>query len=240
MEIPAWLSKLGNNKFEDFEEFKGDITWFIKATDRVSIKQSKIDLSSDFEATFPSLARLVKQARVLSITINDGTYRMLSWNRKDNKPCGWLCQLESPGVSDLAILPEHQLLLNNIGGIRESYNPPDDDIFTNNQNFLFIKSECEQGLGYSQVYYDDMCRDLDIDRLPEDNLVMFVEEANGARTLYDLLTKQVYLFSHDHCFNYVTFLEGQPEYTYHLINGVTTFRDYVETLAQQWIAHINF
>ncbi|MES2112947.1 MAG: hypothetical protein V4577_29630 [Bacteroidota bacterium] len=239
MKIPAWLSNLGNNKFEDFEEFKIDISWFVKATDKVSIKQSKIDLSSDFETTFPSMAGLVKRARVLDVIINDAPYRLLSWDGADNKSCGWLCQLEPSEVSDLLILPEHQLLLDNIGGIKESYNEPE-DVFTNNQSFLFIKSQCEPGLGYSQVYYDDMCRDLDIDCLPENDLVTFVEEANGARTLYNISTKQVYLFSHDHCFDYVTFLKGQPEYTYHLINGVTTFRDYVETLAQQWIAHINF
>ena len=237
--MPKWFSNPGNNKFDDFEEFKRDIPWFIKATDKVSIKHAEIDLSSDFEATFPNLARLVKQARVLDVIINDAPYRLLSWDGADNKPCGWLCRLEPPDASDLVILPEHQLLLDNIGGIRESYNEPE-DVFTNNQNFLFIKSECEPGLGYSKVYYDDMCLDTGAVQLPDDNLLTFVEEGNGGRTLYDISTKQVYLFSHDHCFDNVTFLEGQPEYTYHLINGITTFRDYVETLAQQWITHINF
>lgn len=74
--------------------------------------------------------------------------------------------------------------------------------------------------------------------MPVDNMVSFVSEANGAETLYDLDTKQVYLFSHDHSFDYVTFVPNQPRYTFHYINGVENFTDYVEALARQWVDHV--
>ncbi|MBO9634094.1 MAG: hypothetical protein J7578_13345 [Chitinophagaceae bacterium] len=70
------------------------------------------------------------------------------------------------------------------------------------------------------------------------NLISFVGEANDAETLYDIKTKKVYLFSHDHSFTYVTTVEGQPKYTFHHINGVINFVDYVEALATQWTSHI--
>ena len=239
MKKPEWFLNLGRNRFEDFEEFKSDVTWFVKPDAQISVLKSSVNLNEDFKTTFPNLYYLIKRSRVLEVIINNIRYKLYSWDSKTGEPCGWLCKLEPADVSNLLISPEHQMLLDTIGGIKESYNEPD-DAFTNNQNFLFIKSECEQGLGYSSTYYNDMCRNTAVVPLLENNLVMFVEEANGGRTLYDLSTKKVYLFSHDHCFDYVTFLEGQPKYTYHLINGVNTFQDYVETLAQQWAAHINF
>jgi len=223
--------------FTDFEDFKSDITWFIKPTDSIKLLDGTAITSSGFAKTFPTLNSLINKARVLDVKINADSYQLYSWSTKEGKSCGWLCNIEPSNISDIQILPEHQLLLDNIGGIKESYNQPE-DAFSNNQNFLFIKSECKRGSGYWTEYYYDMCKDENVEPIPVDNLISFVCEANGAQTLYDLQTKQVYLFADDHSFDYVTFVEAQPQYTFHYINGVNHFIDYAEALAQQWINYI--
>jgi hypothetical protein len=220
--------------FKDFEDFKTNITWFIKPADVVNIKEGVLTVGDDFIDRFPNLYKLISAARVLDVTINNNIYKLLSWTRRDDISCGWLCKFEPADISALEILPEHQLLLDTMGGIQESYNQPG-YMLTNNQNFLFIKSQCRPGLDGWMIYYIEMCQDEDITPMPETNMIAFVGEANGNLTVYDKITGQVYLFAHDHSFDYVTFLEGQPHYTYHLINGVNTFTDYAETVARQWM-----
>ncbi len=75
----------------DFEEFKRDISWFIKFDDDVTVEQGSLNLSAQFKATFPLLHGLIMKARILSITINDDKYNLLSWDSTQHKPCGWLC-----------------------------------------------------------------------------------------------------------------------------------------------------
>jgi len=222
--------------FTDFEDFKSDISSFIKPADNVKVTDGTVITSIHFAESFPTLNRLINRARVLDIEINNIAYKLYSWTT-GTESCGWLCKIEPASISNIELLPEHQLLLDNIGGIQESYNQPE-GAFTNNQNFLFIKSECTRGTGYWTEYYHDMCENTDTKPIPVGNLISFVYEANGAQTMYDLKTKQVYLFSHDHSFDYVTFLEGQPEYTFHYINGVNNFIDYTEMLANQWTNHL--
>ncbi len=41
----------------------------------------------------------------------------------------------------------------------------------------------------------------------------------------------------DHCFEHLTELEGCPEYTLYTINGAAVFRDWVNAIALQWLAH---
>lgn len=129
------------------------------------------------------------------------------------------------------------MLLSEVGGIKESYNQPD-GAFTNNHEFLFIQSLCHQGLGYVKKYYIEACDEKGVLPMPDENLICFAQEANGGQTLYDHVTKQVYLFSHDHAFDYLSVLPGQPEYTFHTINGVSDFKDYVELLSKHWIDYI--
>jgi hypothetical protein len=105
-------------------------------------------------------------------------------------------------------------------------------------NFLFQKSKCQKSLGYLTDYYHDMCEDSGISPMSVENMISFVEEANGSRTIYDLNTNKIYLFSHDHCYDYLTFLPDQPEYTFHYIENINSFTEYAETLALQWSSHV--
>lgn len=222
--------------YNDFEQFKGEISWFVKQTGAVKLAEGTISVNEAFIKTFPSLYTLILSARVLNVTINDGAYKLFSWTTNEGASCGWLCKFEPKNISDIELLPEHQLLLDNMGGIIESYNQPE-GAFSNNQNFLFLKSACKRGLYDWTGYYQDMCKDLNITPMKVDDLISFVHEANAAQTLYDLNTKQIYLFSTDHCYNYVTLLPDQPEYTFHYLNGINNFTEYAEALAKQWINH---
>ncbi|MFN8347286.1 MAG: hypothetical protein U0X91_19945 [Spirosomataceae bacterium] len=219
----------------DFETFKNDITWFIKPTDKVELLDTTLNfgLTDKFQATFPVLTTLIQKSRTLNLTINNQQYRLFSWTKKDNKSFGWLTKIESDETSDIELIDEHEQLLNEIGGIQESYNQPEPSL-TNNQNFLFIKSECTKGIGGWDDYYDIMCEEENKPQIDYKDFICFVQEANGDVTLYDKNTKEVFLFAHDHSFDNVEFLENQPEYTFHKINGIKTFVDYVESLATEW------
>jgi hypothetical protein len=231
------LFKPSPKPYQEFEDFKSCNSLFLKPNDKVRLTEGSSISNRAFAALFPNLNILITSARVLDVTINNDHYKLYSWTSKEGKNCGWLCQLEAPNLSDIELLSQHQILLTNMGGVRECYNEPDGS-FTNNQNFLFVKSKCKRGPGYWTEYYHDMCREAGVQPMPVDNLISFVYEANGAQTLYDLKTGQVYLFSNDHNFDYVTFMKGQPQYTFHYFNGVNNFTHYVEMMATQWLNHV--
>ncbi len=221
-------------KNNDLETFKKNVSWFIKPYDNVEINSTIISLDENFETEFPKLTQLVSKARVSDLTIITKPYKLLAWDCKDGGICGWLNKFEPDTISDIDIIPEHKLLLKNIGGIVESFNEPENTLSLN-QNFLFIKSQCSKGIGDWNEYYEMLCEEENLPQIDYSNFISFVQEANGALTLYDKNTNQVYLFSHDHSFENVDFLENQPQYTFHKIKGIQTFKDYVETLADQWL-----
>lgn len=103
---------------------------------------------------------------------------------------------------------------------------------------MFIGSQCSRGIGSWNNYYSAVCQDEQLEEIDYSNLLAFVSEANGALTLYDLVTKEVLLFSHDHSFEDVIFLRDQPKYTFHTFKNVNNFTDYVEALARQWLTII--
>ncbi len=228
---------------KDFDIFKQEISWFVKPTDKIELAESELNLSDNFITTFPTLHKLVSQATVLDISLTRqdkiSYYKLLSWTDNKDLKSGWLCKFDN-AENEIEILPEHQLLVDNIGGIQESYNQLEieEEILTDNQNFLFIKSDCKKGIGGWDEYYTEMCNEENTQQIDFKDFICFVEEANGDVTLYDPKSKEVMLFAHDHSFENVEFLENQPEYTFHRISGITNFIDYAETLAQQWLDYI--
>ena len=59
-------------------------------------------------------------------------------------------------------------------------------------------------------------------------------EANGNTTLCHRSTGEVLLFAPDHAFDFVTPLEGCPEYTLYRIHGAPDLRHWVHAVARQW------
>ena len=226
-------------KNPDFEEFKNDISWYLEPTDNVELTdvEDNIYLSDEFQTIFPNLTKLVRKARIQNLKINNLPFKLLSWTNIDDESCGWLSKIEPESISDINISKEHQILLNAIGGIEESYNQPE-PCLANNQDFLFTKSKCSKGIGDWNVYYDAMCTEYNKTKIDTSNYISFVQEANGALTFYNPKNNEVLLFSPDHCFDDVEFLEDQPEYTFHTIDGIKNFNDYVEKLAEEWISEV--
>jgi hypothetical protein len=218
----------------DFKIFQQEVSWFTKPTSSIQLKKGDIRLSIDFEEAFPKLASLIKKARITVAHIDQAEYLLFAWDTKQNLVCGWLNEIVEPEAYFCEMIPEHELLIRMIGGIRESFNQPEES-FTNNQNFMFLGTECFRGIGGWDDYYNMMCEDEKSVPIDFSSLLVFAQEANGALTLYDPSSKKVLLFSHDHSFDNVDFMMDQPEYTFHYFKAVVTFVDYVEELATQWL-----
>ncbi|SHF70307.1 hypothetical protein [Pedobacter caeni] len=224
-----------NNDFKAFKEAK---SWFFKPDASVVFKEtSNLRLSDEFKETFPVLTSIVQKARTTSLEIDEVEYLLFAWNNKDNLVCGWLNKVEKSENISNELIPEHELMLCNIGGIQESFNQPEVWL-GNNQDFMFIGSACFKGIGGWDEYYSMLCEEGGFEQIDYSGFLTFVEEANGGMTMYDINTKKVVIFSHDHCFTNVDFMEKQPEYTFHTIHAVETFTDYVEEVAVQWKAQL--
>ena len=219
---------------QDFEVFKSEISWFLNPNAKIEFqKQKEMRLSEEFKATFPKLTELILKSRQTYLMVDNINYILFAWDTLDNQICGWLNQQETEEEYKCELIEEHEFLLRNIGGIRESFNQPEDS-FSNNQNFMFIGSECSRGMGDWGNYYSMTCEEEGKNQIDYSNLLAFAYEANGALTLYDPLIKKVFLFSHDHSFENVESMENQPEYTFYTFKNVETFENYVEALAQEW------
>ncbi|KFF03070.1 hypothetical protein [Chryseobacterium luteum] len=230
----------------DFENFKQEVSWFVGQNDSVEIRHiiSKT-FSPELISTFPALYKLLLQSTsILSVDITTSknkksNYYLYTWTDRNGLKCGWLCKTEKI-QTEIDVIAEHQLLLNEMGGITETYHHFDTEaeMLTDNQNFIFTQSLLTKGLGDWIDLYDQVCKDENVKQTDTKDLICFAEEANGNETFYDPDTKQVLLFAPDHSFENVEVLKGQPEYTFYTINHVTTFVDYVETLARQWLENI--
>ncbi|MFP3834619.1 hypothetical protein [Chryseobacterium sp. SIMBA_028] len=230
----------------DFENFTQEVSWFVRPADRVELEHriSK-NFSPRFIATFPILYHLLLQStsitrvNITSSKNKESSYYLHTWIDRNGFRCGWLCDTEKI-QTEIEILTEHQLLLDEMGGIKETYHYFDagSEMLTDNQNFIFIKSGLTKGLGDWTDLYDQVCKDEQVKQIDTDDLICFAQEANGNETYYNLNTKQVLLFAADHSFENIEVLKDHSEYTFYTINEITTLVDYVEKLAQQWLQNI--
>ena len=219
---------------QDFKAFQTEISWFIGTNSKVEFEVSKeIRLSEEFRTTFPELTGLILKSRQTYLKIDDINYILFAWDSKEGEVCGWLNQQETVEEYKHELIEKHELLLRNIGGIRESFNQPEGS-FTNNKNFIFIGSECSRGIGDWDDYYSMMCEDEGKTEIDYSTFLTFSHEVNGDLTLYEPVAEELYLFSHDHSFENVDFVKDQPEYTFHTFKNINTFGSYVEELARQW------
>lgn len=225
------------SKFPEFDDFINDKVYYYEWTEPVSIDAGELPLSQEFAKTFPTMHQLVSKARVLDITSNGKKYKLLSWPDGKNS-CGWLCQFEAEDAyeDDVNFLPEHELLVKNIGGIVQVYNKADS--YMNNVGFFFLKSLCEPGLGYNNDGYESTCYDRGIEPTPLDNFTVFAQDGDGSPFVYDIKTKEVFYCSVSPGPDYIFFVPGQPIPTFFYIQGVVYFKDFVEMLASQWLDHI--
>ncbi|XDD52992.1 hypothetical protein AB3N62_10910 [Leptospira sp. WS4.C2] len=225
-------------KNKDFETFRSKRIGLNSEILFDSIEENcKQEISDIFKTTFPNLTNLITSARILNLTNRNENYRLYSWTNYNDKSFGWLTKIEFLNCRNHLFIEEHDLILKTIGGIIETYNDPEPSL-SNNQNFLFLESECKVGIKNWEEYYKESIIDQNITEIEYNNLIAFTEEANGNLTLYDIKKKNILLFAPDHCFENVTKIFNQPDYTFYKFNSINSFIDYVETLALEWIYKI--
>lgn len=226
----------------DFEELKKYEDWYFKVSDVIMFLDSDMALSDAFQKRFPKLSKVIKRASVLNLMINNKKHRFYSWNI-GGKSYGWLCVFEDAVEKGLELLAEHQLLLNEIGGIA-AVNNQEDWHFSDGQKFLFTASECSKGISGWENFYDMMCEDYEVsesDKIDYKGFIVFAQAANGDVTLYDPATKDVLQFNHDGHYTgldgeyYTEILQQQPEDTFYTIKEVNDFTDFVEMYAAGWL-----
>jgi hypothetical protein len=200
--------------------------------------------TNEFKHTFPKMTELLGKALVVDFAINrHQRFRQYIWAQENSKSIGWLCRLEHCVPQGRNIIPEHILLSNTVGGIVEYW--IDDksinvDTFIDNNHFTFSLPDTHSGIGGWEEHYISDCANAGFTPLETKDFVTFALEANGNTTFYHKDTKEVFFFAHD---GYspidIALLEGQPDYTIHKFDSVTTFVDYAEALATQWLSIIS-
>jgi hypothetical protein len=222
---------------KDLQTFQQKAPWLLKkdAIDEYDICQ-RLFLDADFKKKFPKMAFLVNKARIINIKARDARqYQLFSWDSKAGPLCGWLLQKENNADFNIKLSDSHELLLQNIAGIKGTYNSTD-NMFSNNHNFIFLKSECKHGIGSVwNDFYKIRCTQTASKPIIHDNLLVFASEHGNQYTMYHPDNESIIVFMTDPGYTYLKQIDGQPYATFFTINGVHTFTDYVETLAQQWL-----
>jgi hypothetical protein len=186
-------------------------------------------------ASFPHLAELLALASVTDVSVNATRYELLVWDSSDGDRVGWLC-LPPSANSPHNLHEDHRKLLASFGGIVERFNEPD-DTWLLNLNDALSEREASHDARFIEDYrwaFEDAGLTLPIE---PSQYYSIAREANGNSTLCHRVSGQVLKFAPDHCFDHLTQLEGCPEYTLYRINGVATFRDWVDAVAVQWLGH---
>jgi len=231
------------NKY--YQAFKKNVSWFNHKNKPIEVFEiNEFGLTNRFQELFPKTTQLINSSIKTGVELNGKAFVLFTWEIQSNL-CGWMSQFDRQNID---LIEEHTILIDNIGGIKESFNGPNQTTInginynyslTQNQYFLFVGSLC---YGYDKLdwkdYYTESCLKSGSAPLDLTKKVIFTREGNGSEYYYDRETKKVNLFSPDHNYNYATFIPNQPEYTIHEIKGVNSFVDFVELLSSQWITHL--
>jgi len=224
----------------DWEIFTEDVPWFPDAgsTVRTSERRRGVNLQSPLTEQLPSLSRLLGTADVTPVFVDDVSYHLLGWNGTDGCRIGWLC-LPSVPTGVRGIYEEHDRLLRTFGGIVERFNEPA-DTWLLNHNDVLTEREAAHDASFLDDYkwaFDDVGLTLPIPIQPTE-YYSIAREANGNTTLCHRIHGDVLLFAPDHSLDFIEPLDGCPEYTLYRIDGIGHFRDWVETIARQWLTHV--
>jgi len=228
----------------DWEDFKNDVSWFVKEGDIVEVGETKLAKdgvykpSKAYKNTFLLFDELIYNARITDINFNGKKYYLYGWTDKKEKSFGWLCKLPSKKV-DNKLGEDHKLLLSCFGGIVETWNEIDGSWLCN-LNSALTEEESNIGFGDWESFIHEICFEEGVEEYidPED-YISFAFEANGNLTMYNRLSGDVIMLAPDHCFDYITPLDGYPEYTLYRINNCKDFICWVEKVAKIELSRFN-
>jgi hypothetical protein len=230
----------------DLEDFRAWAPWFgrgqefeIRAGPRPAA-DAAFQPSAAFVERFPVLTHLLSQARVTEFDLGDRRYHLYGWTDATGGSLGWLCLPPVTTFHKDWLHADHKLLLTGFGGIAERWNEPEDGTWLANHRDVLTEDSCEIGINHWDNYYRLSC---DLDGMPAvidpTDYASFAYEGNGDLTAYHLRTGRVVMFTHDHAFDHIDVLEGCPAYTFYTIRDCPDLHAWVETVAQQWLEHVN-
>ncbi|MEM7164433.1 MAG: hypothetical protein AAF581_03160 [Planctomycetota bacterium] len=222
----------------DWLAFIESVPWFVDPGADVQISEPRQGqrLPSDLDSTFAPLSSLLAKARVTPVCVAGACYQLYSWQSRDGCRTGWLCLPPVKNPPD-QLQRLHVDLLRSFGGIIERFNEPEDTWLLNTNESLTVR-EASQDARFLADYswaFDEAGLELPIDPT---EYYSISREANGNTTLCHCETGNIILFAPDHSFDFVVPLAGCPEYTLYQLDGITTLRDWVCTVAEQWLGHV--
>lgn len=238
---PKCFTPGAENILSDLDFFREDCIWASRSQVRAFSPPTPAVGSGYFPteafvATFPNLDRLLRMARVTLFDSTEGTWFLFAWTDENGAPIGWVCPPPSPNP-DPSLHPVHRLLLQSFGGIGERMNAPE-DTWLLNLNSALIAEESLKPCGW-YGYYEGACEFHEFPKIVnEDDYIPFAFEANANCTLYHRETSAVIMEAQDHAFDHIDVLPGCPEMSLYTIRDCPDLQTWVETLAQQWLAHL--
>jgi hypothetical protein len=221
---------------QHWEEFTEEISWFLQPDQIAEVGVSLppgswTTASPEFDQFFPELYGILREAVVTPVAVAGVGYQLYTWLRRDGSRCCWLSPLASP-IPPPSLHPDHSVLLRSFGGIVERSNEP--DWWVLNHNDVLTEDAARRDGTFIKDYawaFEAASIDIPIDM---EQFYAIAEEANGNITLCHRLSGAVVLFAPDHAFDYVEPFPGCPEYTLYRLPRALSFRDWVNTIAQQW------
>jgi hypothetical protein len=222
----------------DWTAFTEAVPWFLDSGAKIELSQTRVGykLSQADVGLFPPLAKLFAEASVTTVSINGTWYELLAWNGYEGQRMGWLCLSASDGPSR-NLFAEHRELLASFGGIVERFNEPE-NTWLLNLNDALTEREAAHDAKFVQDYswaFESAGLTIPME-LTE--YYSIAREANGNATLCHRNSGKLLMFAPDHCFAHLKTLEGCPEHTLYTIKGADVFRDWVNGVALQWLAHL--
>ncbi len=222
----------------DWAIFVEYVPWFLDrdATVEIGAQRKMGPLSPLLPTIFPTLAELLEMASLTEVSINGSRFELLAWDSHDGDRLGWLCQ--PPSANALRDLHEdHRTLLVSFGGVVERFNEPS-GTWLMNLNDALTEREASHDASFIRDYiwaFENVGLTLPIEPTAYYSIA---REANGNTTFCHRASGEVLMFATDHCFKHLTKLEGCPAFTLYRVNGASTFRDWVNAVASQWLNHV--
>jgi hypothetical protein len=225
----------------DWDAFVKSVTWFARGREQSAnlVPLPTRGLATEAAELFPNLDLLLRSASVTEVSVETGRrrtrsrsrYELHGWARSDGKRFGWLCMPRSEVLS-APLYEDHRTLLRSFGGIVERFNQPDDTWLLNLNDALTERAAASVDPDAYAAVFDGP---LPIDVEPYYPIAI---EANGNTTLCHRESGEILLFAPDHSCDHITVLSGCPDYTFYTVDGARVFREWVETIAQQWLRHL--
>lgn len=182
-------------------------------------------------AAFPRLTAILCCARQTEVELSTGRHILFAWGEPDSGVRAWLCPLASE-VAPPGAAPDHQILLECLGGIVERFNEPANNWLLNH-NHTLTAAEVARDASFMEDYSWAF---QECGGIPIAVAAWYPAawEANGNCVLCARGTGELLFFAPDHADPNLTPYDRCPMYTLHTCRGARSLREWVEGFASQW------